>query len=75
MATAMVTIRTEATQMLFPNDSSEWFDSDGDGVGDNADEFKFDGSQSADADNDGYGDNPNGTNGDHCKRRSPLVGP
>ena len=23
----------------FPNDSSEWFDSDGDGVGDNSDEF------------------------------------
>ena len=39
--------------MKFPNNSSEWFDSDGDGVGD-SDEFIYDGS----------GTNANGSNAD-----------
>ena len=55
---------------LFPDDSAEWWDADGDGTGDNADAdddndgvvdtddaFPFDGSESADTDGDGLGDN------------------
>ena len=54
----------------FPDDASEWFDFDGDGVGDNADAdddndgaadahdpFPFDASEWADTDGDGVGDN------------------
>ena len=55
---------------LFPEDSAEWWDADGDGMGDNADSdddndgvvdaddaFPLDGSESADSDGDGIGDN------------------
>ena len=36
--------------------SDEWSDSDGDGVGDNADVFPLTASKSADSDGDGVGD-------------------
>ena len=42
---------------VFPNDSHEWADSDGDGVGDNSDIFPDDGNESSDLDGDGIGDN------------------
>ena len=55
---------------LFPNDPGDWWDADGDGVGDNADTdddndgvpdgedaFPFDGSETTDTDGDGVGDN------------------
>ena len=54
----------------FPRDSGDWWDADGDGIGDNADTdddndgvldeedvFPFDDSESADSDGDGVGDN------------------
>jgi parallel beta-helix repeat protein len=41
----------------FPNDPTEWADSDGDGVGDNGDAFPNDPSEWADSDGDGVGDN------------------
>ena len=50
---------------LFPNDPNEWYDRDGDGVGDNSDDFPTDGTQWADDDGDWYGDNPLGFNGDY----------
>ena len=53
----------------FPDDGTQWADSDGDNYGDNQtgnnpDAFPNDGSQWRDQDGDGYGDNPGGTNGD-----------
>ena len=42
---------------MFPNDESESVDSDGDGVGDNADAFPNDSSETKDSDGDGVGDN------------------
>ena len=48
----------------FPDDASEWQDSDMDLVGDNSDPFEFDATQWEDADGDGHGDNPYGTLGD-----------
>ena len=48
----------------FPNDATEWQDSDMDQVGNNADPFEFDATQWEDADGDGHGDNPYGTLGD-----------
>ncbi|MAR47336.1 MAG: hypothetical protein CMA41_06000 [Euryarchaeota archaeon] len=53
----------------FPDDGTQWEDSDGDNYGDNLsgnnpDYFPDDGSQWRDSDGDGYGDNPGGTNGD-----------
>lgn len=55
---------------VFPEDASEWIDSDGDGIGNNADEdddndgylddddaFPFDPSEHSDTDEDGVGDN------------------
>lgn len=55
----------------FPDDSSQWRDSDGDGYGDNPsgsspDYFPSDSSQWADSDGDGYGDNSWGSNADNC---------
>ena len=49
----------------FPTDSTQWFDGDGDGHGDNpngtdADMFPTDATQWSDADGDGYGDNQSG---------------
>ena len=41
----------------FPDDSTEWSDGDGDGVGDNSDLFPLDGTESYDWDLDGVGDN------------------
>ena len=41
----------------FPNDSSEWVDTDGDGVGDNSDAFPNNSSEWVDTDGDGVGDN------------------
>ena len=41
----------------FPLDSSECFDSDGDGVGDNSDKFPVDSKEWSDCDDDGVGDN------------------
>ena len=44
--------------MLFrSDDSNEAVDSDGDGVGDNADEFDNDANETTDSDGDGVGDN------------------
>ena len=55
---------------VFPNDPEDWWDADGDGLGDNADAdddndgvldgddtFPFDGSETVDSDGDGVGDN------------------
>lgn len=42
---------------LFPLNSTEWADSDGDGVGDNTDRFPTDPTEWIDSDGDGYGDN------------------
>ena len=39
-----------------PNDASESADTDGDGVGDNADAFPTDSTETMDTDNDGVGD-------------------
>ena len=54
---------------MFPRDITQWFDSDGDGFGDNQngvnpDAFPDDSTQWIDADGDGLGDNINGTNPD-----------
>ena len=48
--------------ILFPNDPTQRWDSDGDGYGDNmagtnGDAFPYDPHQWSDADGDGYGDN------------------
>jgi hypothetical protein len=53
----------------FPNDSTQWNDTDGDGYGDNLngnnpDVFPNDSTQWNDTDGDGYGDNLNGNNPD-----------
>ena len=55
----------------FPNDPTQWRDSDGDGFGDNvkgnnADAFPYDNSQWEDSDNDGYGNEASGNNSDDC---------
>ena len=42
---------------MFPTDSSEWIDTDGDGEGDNADAFPMDATETLDSDGDGVGDN------------------
>ena len=42
---------------VFPDDVSEWVDTDGDGVGDNGDVFPNDASEWADTDGDGLGNN------------------
>src|SRR5690554_2378458 len=41
---------------VFPNSATEWADSDGDGVGDNADAFPYNAAASIDTDGDGYPD-------------------
>ena len=56
----------------FPDDVTQWSDSDYDGYGDNAtgndaDAFPNEPSQWQDTDGDGYGDDPNGFNGDDCR--------
>ena len=62
----------------FPNDATQYVDTDGDGFnkndfesncgdnqsGNNPDLFPTDGTQCSDRDGDGYGDNPSGPNGD-----------
>ena len=53
----------------FPNDSTQWQDSDGDGYGDNlagnnSDAFLYDATQWQDSDGDGYGDNLTGNSPD-----------
>ena len=55
----------------FPEDSTQWTDSDGDGFGDNskgnnADAFPEDSTQWQDSDGDGFGDEENGNNPDNC---------
>ena len=50
----------------FPDDASEWEDTDRDGVGNNSDAFPFDPTQSSDSDQDGYGDNLFGSFPDSC---------
>ena len=55
----------------FPNEPTQWEDSDGDGYGDNSDgidgyAYPLDASQWFDTDRDGYGDNPAGTTPDGC---------
>ena len=42
---------------FFPTDANESKDSDGDGVGDNADAFYLESTQWNDTDGDGFGDN------------------
>ena len=54
---------------IFPNDSTQWDDSDGDGWGDNSegnnsDAFPSDPTQWLDSDGDGFGDNLDGTDAD-----------
>ena len=39
---------------VFPDDPTEWADTDGDEVGNNADAFPFDPSQQNDSDGDGF---------------------
>ncbi|MBJ04137.1 MAG: hypothetical protein CMB65_05510 [Euryarchaeota archaeon] len=65
---------------MYPNDATQWIDSDMDGYGDNRtgnnpDLFPTDHNQWSDLDGDGYGDNPiwapsyysqGATRGDHC---------
>ena len=56
----------------FPEDSTQWADSDNDGYGDNAtgndaDAFPNEQSQWQDSDGDGYGDDQNGFQGDQCR--------
>ncbi len=41
-------------------------DQDGDGIGDQVDDFPWEPSQSRDTDGDGFGDNVDGWQGDHC---------
>ena len=41
---------------MFPDDPTEHWDSDGDGYGDNGDEYPWDASEWLDSDADGYGD-------------------
>ena len=41
---------------VFPLDSSEWIDTDSDGVGDNSDAFPLNHLESIDSDGDGIGD-------------------
>ena len=67
----METTLTETIPDAFPDDSSQWADTDGDGYGDrpiipNGDFFPNDPTQWSDMDNDGFGDDPNGNNGDQC---------
>ena len=54
----------------FPNDATQFSDSDNDGCGDNqsgtnGDDFPYDSTQCVDSDSDGYGDNLNGNYPDH----------
>jgi hypothetical protein len=42
---------------MFPFNAFEYVDSDGDGAGDNVDDFPFDASETTDSDGDGVGDN------------------
>ena len=56
----------------FPEDSTQWADSDNDGYGDNMsgnepDAFPNEQSQWQDTDGDGYGDNMNGNDADQCR--------
>ena len=59
---------------VFPNEPSQWNDTDGDGCGDrsallggsNADSFPLDSTQCLDFDADGYGDNQTGFQPDAC---------
>ena len=53
----------------FPDDATQWRDTDGDRCGDNPngtnpDVYPTDSLQCSDSDGDGYGDNPSGSNGD-----------
>ena len=67
---------TEGTTQMetidqFPDDASQWEDSDGDGRGDNpggnnGDRFPADPTQWDDTDGDGYGDNQDGNEPDVC---------
>ena len=50
----------------FPNDPTEWIDTDADGYGDNIDAFPFENTQWTDTDGDGFGDNETGLEGDDC---------
>ena len=54
----------------FPLDASESVDTDGDGVGDNADAFPYDVSETIDTDGDGIGDN---TDVFLVMRANPLI--
>ncbi|MEJ6665393.1 MAG: hypothetical protein QNL47_05370 [Euryarchaeota archaeon] len=56
----------------YPEDSTQWADTDNDGYGDNptgfeSDAFPLEFSQHEDTDGDGYGDNTNGYEGDACR--------
>jgi uncharacterized membrane protein len=59
----------ENDEDVFPDDPTQWEDSDGDGYGDNPDgnnpdAFPNDSTQFSDSDGDGHGDNPDGNNPD-----------
>jgi len=51
----------------FPENSSEWYDSDRDGIGDNSDDYPFD------MDNDGYNDTVDGFPMDPMKWDTPMI--
>src|SRR5690554_3704860 len=57
----------------FPNSSTEWADSDGDGVGDNADDFPYNAAASIDTDGDGYPDAWNEGCDIACQENPGLV--
>src|SRR5690554_6456102 len=58
---------------VFPNNSAEWADSDGDGVGDNADAFPYNAAASIDTDGDGYPDAWNEGCDIACQENSNLT--
>jgi hypothetical protein len=50
---------------VFPDDATEWLDTDGDLLGNNADAFPFDPlTNRKDSDGDGFGDDPRGNGAD-----------
>ena len=52
---------------MLDDNPNEWYDNDGDGVGDYSDQFPDDASEDTDTDGDGSGDNAdNDADGDGC---------
>ena len=73
MAMDTVTTHKGTTPDAFPEDVTQWDDTDGDGYGDNpdgndSDAFPTNPEQWSDSDGDGYGDNMNKQGGDRYPR-------